>query len=67
MIKIIRAFNNGFFDCLTIESDRNKKLIDKRTNEIFNGEVGIKKEFKEFFIESEEDNDEVDYESNISE
>ena len=57
MIVIKKEFNNGIEDCVVIDSDNNKKILETTNGIEWNNEIFIVKRRLGDYIESENDKD----------
>lgn len=55
MLITIKEFNNGIEDCLIIDSNNNKKVLEKTNGVLYNNEVCIVKRRLNDYEESTED------------
>lgn len=52
MIYIVKEFNNGIEDCLIIDSNSNKKILELTNNTLWNSEISIVKRRLNDYVES---------------
>ena len=57
MIVIKKEFNNGFEDCLVIDTDNGKKIVETTNGAEWNSEICIVKRRLNDYIESVNDKD----------